>query len=130
MLWRSVAVFVFSISVFTTTACFSSPIGSDQHHRKYHAIEPWLPPARLVRPNNDSNYIGWSRLPGAGRDCPASDAFGCSRGQVGGRVSRPPTAGGWVYFGPQYTFVPGRGVVDEACNLPTSACPNTQRDGQ
>jgi hypothetical protein len=55
----------------------------------------------FVRPNNDPHYIGWSRSPG-----------------------------GWVYFGPQYTFVTGRGIIDEACNLPTSACPNTQRDGQ
>ena len=27
-----------------------------------------------------------------------------------------------------YTFVPGRGISDEACNLPTSTCANEQRD--
>jgi hypothetical protein len=86
--------------------------------------------SRLVRPNNDRNYIGWGRMPGADQDCSGSDAIGCSRGQVGGRVSGGSTAGGWVYFGSQYTFAPGRGVIDEACNLPTSAYSNTQRDGQ
>ena len=27
-----------------------------------------------------------------------------------------------------YTFVPGRGISNEACNLPTSTCANEQRD--
>jgi hypothetical protein len=31
---------------------------------------------------------------------------------------------------PGYVFVPGRGILDEACNLPTSACPNSERDVQ
>ncbi len=34
----------------------------------------------------------------------------------------------YVYHGPGYTFVPHRGIIDEACNLPTSACPNEMRD--
>lgn len=54
-----------------------------------------------VRPNHDPYYTGWARSPE-----------------------------GWVYFGPQYTVMPGRGIIDEACNLPSSTCPNTQRDGQ
>ena len=32
--------------------------------------------------------------------------------------------------GSGYVYVPGRGIVDEACNLPTSACPNELRDIQ
>ncbi len=28
-----------------------------------------------------------------------------------------------------YTYLPGHGILDEACNLPTSACPNSERDG-
>ena len=36
--------------------------------------------------------------------------------------------GGGVYHGPGFTFVPRHGIVDEACNLPTSACPNEYRD--
>lgn len=41
----------------------------------------------------------------------------------------------WAYVhrisrAPGYVFVPGRGIVNEACNLPTSACPNTLRDVQ
>jgi hypothetical protein len=31
---------------------------------------------------------------------------------------------------PGYAYAPGKGMVDEACNLPTSACPNEMRDGQ
>ena len=31
---------------------------------------------------------------------------------------------------PRYVFVPGAGILDEACNLPTSACPNSDRDVQ
>jgi hypothetical protein len=29
---------------------------------------------------------------------------------------------------PGYVYAPGRGIVDEACNLPTSSCPDWQRD--
>jgi hypothetical protein len=36
--------------------------------------------------------------------------------------------GGHAYRGPGYTFVPHHGIVDEACNLPTSACTNEMRD--
>jgi hypothetical protein len=47
------------------------------------------------------------------------------------------TYGGWGYWGPPvvatrrypgYLYATRRGIVDEACNLPTSACPNEQRD--
>ena len=31
---------------------------------------------------------------------------------------------------PDYAYAPGKGIVDEACNLPTSGCPNEIRDGQ
>jgi hypothetical protein len=31
---------------------------------------------------------------------------------------------------PGYVFVPGRGILDESCDLPTSACPNSERDIQ
>jgi hypothetical protein len=31
---------------------------------------------------------------------------------------------------PGYVYVPGKGIVDEACNLPTSACPNEMREVQ
>ena len=33
-----------------------------------------------------------------------------------------------VYRWPGYIYVPRVGIVDEACNLPTSACPNEMRD--
>ena len=33
-----------------------------------------------------------------------------------------------AYRWPGYTYVPRKGIVDEACNLPTSACPNEMRD--
>ena len=45
---------------------------------------------------------------------------------------RPSPGYGWEpnnhgYFGPGYVFVPGKGISDEACDLPTSACPNDVR---
>ncbi len=36
----------------------------------------------------------------------------------------------YAYRGPGYIYAPRRGIVDEACNLPTSACPNEMRDVQ
>jgi hypothetical protein len=30
--------------------------------------------------------------------------------------------------GSGYVYFPGKGIVDEACNLPSSACPNELRD--
>jgi hypothetical protein len=30
--------------------------------------------------------------------------------------------------GPGYTFVPGKGILGESCDLPSSACPNEYRD--
>jgi hypothetical protein len=35
-----------------------------------------------------------------------------------------------VYHRPGYTYVPRQGIADEACNLPTSRCPNEYRDIQ
>jgi hypothetical protein len=35
-----------------------------------------------------------------------------------------------AYRWPGYVCVPGKGILDEACNLPTSACPNEMRDIQ
>jgi hypothetical protein len=35
-----------------------------------------------------------------------------------------------VYHRPGYTYVPRQGIADEACNLPTSRCPNEYRDVQ
>ena len=37
------------------------------------------------------------------------------------------TPGTFAYAGAN---VPKREMLDQACNLPTSACPNSQRDGQ
>jgi nucleotide-binding universal stress UspA family protein len=33
-----------------------------------------------------------------------------------------------IFGGPGYLYVPRKEIVDEACNLPTSACPNEMRD--
>jgi hypothetical protein len=33
-----------------------------------------------------------------------------------------------IFGRPGYLYVPRKGIVDEACNLPTSACPNEMRD--
>jgi hypothetical protein len=32
--------------------------------------------------------------------------------------------------GPGYVFVPGRGILNESCNMPTSTCTNEYRDVQ
>lgn len=34
------------------------------------------------------------------------------------------------YAGPGYVFVPGQGILGEDCDMPTSTCPNEQRDVQ
>jgi hypothetical protein len=41
-------------------------------------------------------------------------------GYAGPVNSQAPSAGSWG-------FVPGRGIVGESCDLPTSACPNDER---
>ena len=47
-----------------------------------------------------------------------------------GRYPPPPNyaTAPLVYYGPGYLFLPGHGILDEACNLPTSTCPNEYRD--
>jgi hypothetical protein len=32
------------------------------------------------------------------------------------------------YLGPGYVFVPGRGILGEDCDMPSSTCPNELRD--
>jgi len=39
-----------------------------------------------------------------------------------------PGAGDRLIYGPGYVYVPGHGILDEACNLPSSTCPNEYRD--
>jgi hypothetical protein len=118
-------VLALSVAVVASSASAGAPANHWRHS------EDSLLPFKLMRPGNDSSYIGWSRTAGAGRDCvESSPRFGCSHAEAGGRTHKHTHGGRWVYFGPQFTYVPGRGIIDEACNLPTSACPNTQRDGQ
>ena len=33
-------------------------------------------------------------------------------------------------FRPGYVFLPGKGIVGESCDMPTSTCPDTERDTQ
>lgn len=49
-----------------------------------------------------------------------------------GTYSGPASYGqpAYAYRGPGYIYALSRGIVDEACNLPTSACPNEMRDVQ
>jgi hypothetical protein len=51
-----------------------------------------------------------------------------ARGVRGGREypNIPPNA----IRMPGYIFVPGVGILDESCDLPTSSCPNEYRDVQ
>ena len=50
------------------------------------------------------------------------------------RRARPPGYYGNIppdaIVGTGYVFVPGVGILDESCDLPTSACPNSERDIQ
>lgn len=39
-----------------------------------------------------------------------------------------PGAGDQLIYGPGYVYAPGHGILDEACNLPSSTCPNEYRD--
>src|SRR5262245_53451462 len=39
-----------------------------------------------------------------------------------------PGAGDRLIYGSGYVFVPGHGILDEACNLPSSTCTNEYRD--
>ncbi len=39
-----------------------------------------------------------------------------------------PGAGDRLIYGPGYVFVPGHGILDEDCDLPTSTCLNWYRD--
>ena len=62
-----------------------------------------------------------SARPGVVYRAPAYDTYG-SPSSYG-----PPA---YAYRSPGYIYAPRRGIVDEACNLPTSACPNEMRDVQ
>ncbi len=52
------------------------------------------------------------------------------------RTGRPLRAAGHTYTGPGHvapadsgwSLVPGKAILDDDCNLPTSACPNEMRD--
>ena len=39
-----------------------------------------------------------------------------------------PGANDQLIYGPGYVFVPGHGILGEACNMPTSTCANEYRD--
>jgi hypothetical protein len=49
-------------------------------------------------------------------------------GYVGHHGQYVPGAGDKRLYGPGYVFVPGHGILDETCNLPTSTCTNEYRD--
>jgi hypothetical protein len=98
MSWRLVALLTVS-GAFALQASSASA-----HHAKrlWRATTASADVGYLQRPYRNYEYVGWSYM--------------------------HHSPGRWVYFGPSYTYVPGKGIVDEACNLPTSACPNSQRD--
>jgi hypothetical protein len=59
------------------------------------------------------------------------------RSQVSHRFARASSAPVYGYAGtqrpiqePGYVFVPGRGILGESCNMPTSTCTNEYRDVQ
>jgi hypothetical protein len=51
-----------------------------------------------------------------------------SSSSINGRRGRPPWFLPKAITMPGYVFVPGRGILGESCDLPTSACSNEYRD--
>jgi hypothetical protein len=102
MFWRLTGASLVAIGLIATQSSASALGDGPRHHEKRHLTRsaPSLPGNDYL-PRSNPDYVGWSY------------------------VHHSP--GRWVYFGPSYTFVPGKGIIDEACNLPTSACPNSQR---
>ena len=50
------------------------------------------------------------------------------RGGVGSVFDQShPGYAGPMYSSPSWKFVPGRGIVGESCEMPTSACSNDER---
>jgi len=62
----------------------------------------------------------------------AHPRYFCSNRSLQGYYTRHgqyvPGAGDRLIYGPGYVYVPGHGILDEACNLPSSTCPNEYRD--
>jgi hypothetical protein len=99
--WRLVASSLVIVGLATQSS--ASPADGQHHHWKRHLtrLAPSMPGQDFF-PRPNPGYVGWSY------------------------VHHSP--GRWVYFGRGYTFISGKGIVGEACNLPTSACPNSQRN--
>jgi hypothetical protein len=77
------------------------PRTKDRHARRAHGAAA----------THDGNFGGWPRY-----------GYYTRHGQY------VPGAGDRLIYGPGYVFVPGHGILDEACNLPTSTCTNEYRD--
>jgi len=53
-----------------------------------------------------------------------------ARRNVARRAGYAAAAPSAAYLGPGYVFVPGRGILGEDCDMPSSTCPNELRDVQ
>jgi len=69
----------------------------------------------------------------------ARNVYAAHRSHVSHRLARASSAPVYGYAGgptqrpilePGYVFVPGRGILGESCNMPTSTCTNEYRDVQ
>jgi hypothetical protein len=100
MLERTISASILGASLLTMAPAVAATASAHPHWGAGHYGAHY----EYVRPHRDRNYVGWSYA--------------------------HHSSGRRVYFGPSYTYDSRRGIVDEACNLPSSACPNTQRDGQ
>ncbi len=99
MYQRLVAV-LFTAFLLVTQGVVSSVASEQRHYWKQPLQSAYRPLDTSNYPRPYPGYLGWAHLPQSG----------------------------WVYFAPSYTFVAGKGIIGEACNLPTSACPNSERD--
>jgi hypothetical protein len=59
----------------------------------------------------------------------SAPGFGYSAYSAAGSIAPDDRGPAYVQM-PGYVYVPGKGILDEACNLPTSTCPNEMRDVQ
>jgi hypothetical protein len=112
----AIAIAVTSVFGLMTTDAVAGPVvhrNRDQARRANH----WTAQQRYVGHNavGYAQYSNW----GSWNGCRAPWTF-CWGYHA--RAAVP------VVRYPGYLYAPRIGIVDEACNLPTSACPNEQRD--
>jgi hypothetical protein len=122
-LWSQKHLFATAPAIVVALGFMATDVtaGSSVHHGKNQITSPVARSAvqRGVQPRR--RLAGQQFVHRIGNLAPAYNAV-----RSGVPVHREPS---YVYM-PGYVYAPGKGILDEACNLPTSACPNEMRDAQ